>query len=185
MWRRCRCGFRFRITHLRTHESIHNILGKLNRVQLHDIAVHQVANLHGKPDFHKSAAQKRRQFRAVRIICQIQQIGTWRTDVDHGSQHGRKRCSRRTHHLVHGLGYGAEMQFRNLSPIYIGAIAAHHQVSNDLHIPVFQHQDVGPIQSLRIFDLNEHTGSFVLVKHTLPSGQRYHGSGNIYFFIDQ
>ena len=76
------------------------------------------------------------------------------------------------------------MQFSQFS-VCIGAVTAHHQISDHLYIMFFQHQNIGTVQSLGIFDLNKYTGLFVTIQQGFPCSQCNPRCGNIYFAVNQ
>ncbi len=66
-------------------------------------------------------------------------------------------------------------------PVRIRAIAAHHQVGDDLNILLLQNQYIRAVQTNRILNLDKDTGSLVLVQQIVPCSEFHHRRCDVHF----
>ena len=65
--------------------------------------------------------------------------------------------------------------------VRVRAVPAHHQVGDDLHVMLFQYQDIRAVQAHRIFNLNEDARPFILIQQIIPCGESHLRCGDIDF----
>ena len=65
----------------------------------------------------------------------------------------------------------------------IGSVTAHHQVGNDLYVMLLQYQNIGSVKPHRIFDLDKHTRTFVLIHQIVPPDQLNFRGGYVNLFV--
>ncbi len=76
------------------------------------------------------------------------------------------------------------MQLSQFS-VRVGSVSSHHEIRNNLYIMLLQYQDIGAIQANRVFNLNKHTGSLILIQEIMPSGKFYDRGRDIYLSVHQ